>query len=84
VLYTIVGETFAAWVKEQVEIRNAKVKEEETIDLEASVAEAFFRSTAVSCKFTFSSTLTSHYFHRSARNQPPPHEAGQQAQTHQG
>jgi hypothetical protein len=57
VLYTIVGEPFAAWVKEQVEVRNAKVKEEETIDLEAAVAEAFFRSTAVSRKCAFPFTF---------------------------
>ena len=53
VAFTVVGDPFSAWVKAQVEARNARVTAERDlmIEMDAGVAEAFAASTAVSRKY---------------------------------
>ena len=51
--YSILGDTFAGWVKQQIEQRNDKlqVKGSLHIAIDPEVAAAFEASTAVSCKY---------------------------------
>ena len=51
--YSILGDTFSSWVKQQIEERNDKlqVKGSLHIAIDPEVAAAFEASTAVSCKY---------------------------------
>ena len=53
VTYTIAGDDFATWVKDNIEERNSKVTKQKDlmINMDADVAAAFQASTHVSCKF---------------------------------
>ena len=55
IAYSIVGDKFAAWVKERIEERNAKVTKEQNmlIHMDPEVAAAFQASTAVSRTYYF-------------------------------
>ena len=61
VAYSVYGDTFAAWVKQRVEERNAKVTKEKNllISMDPEVAAAFEASTAVSRKCHSSQLLIS-------------------------
>ena len=50
--YSVIGEDFAAWVKQGVELRNQKLASEKNllIEVDAEIANAFHNSTSVSCK----------------------------------
>ena len=50
IVYTVVGETFAQWVRDRIEERNKKVAIEKDlmIKVDDKIAEVFFGSTAVS------------------------------------
>ena len=50
VIYTIVGENFATWVRAKIEERNAKVSKDKDlmIAVDPAIAAAFQNSTAVS------------------------------------
>ena len=52
VINTVVKDTFALWVKQQVEIRNERVKSKKKmmIDMDPLLAQAFAASTKVSRK----------------------------------
>jgi len=52
VIYTVVGDPFADWVKERVEARNAKIVQVQNlaIDMDPDVYAAFANSTAISSK----------------------------------
>ncbi|MEC8878028.1 MAG: hypothetical protein VX554_02475 [Candidatus Thermoplasmatota archaeon] len=52
VAYSVVGDQFGAWVREQIEARNLKVAHERDmlVDLDPEIAAAFAASTAVSRK----------------------------------
>jgi hypothetical protein len=52
VAYSVVGENFAIWVKEQIDRRNAKVTKEKDllIGVDSAIAMAFSNSTSVSCR----------------------------------
>ena len=51
-IYTVVKEPFAAWVKEQIEARNTKMSVDKNmiIEMDPEIAEAYAASTAVSSK----------------------------------
>ena len=53
--YTVVGDNFAQWVKQQIEIRNAKVATDRDlmIEMDPDVAAAFATSTSISRKFSY-------------------------------
>ena len=53
VIHTIVGDKFNEWVQEKVNARNAKVAEDQNmnIDLDPEIAEIFQKSTSVSGKY---------------------------------
>ena len=55
ILYTEIGDPFEAWVKNRVEIRNAKVTQlkDLAIKMDPEIAAIYQRSTAVSCKKHF-------------------------------
>lgn len=63
VMATIIGEEFDEWVKEQVEIRNAKIKDERELELELEldqdIANIFQASTAVGGKYSFACCVLS-------------------------
>ena len=52
VIYTVVGQPFAVWVKSQMEKRNDKIKAEQDmlIDMDPEIAEIFKSSQSVSGK----------------------------------
>ena len=52
--YSILGDTFAAWVKAQINARNEKLRAHGDlyIELDPDVAAAFEASTAVACKYS--------------------------------
>ncbi len=51
-IYTIIGEPFQDWVKDRIEKRNAKLKEEQKLEIEMDpeVLRIFQSSTSVGCK----------------------------------
>ena len=53
VIYTVIGDSFADWVKERVVARNIKIVKVQNlaIDMDPEVYAAFTNSTAVSSKF---------------------------------
>ena len=57
VIYTVVGDAFADWVKQRVVARNLKIVEVQKlgIEMDPDVAAAFSNSTAVSSKYPCSS-----------------------------
>ena len=61
VMYSVIGDAFADWVKQRVVARNTKIVEVQQlgIDMDPEVAAAFTSSTAISSKYscsTFSCT----------------------------
>jgi hypothetical protein len=88
VAYSVLGETFSYWVKEQIEARNVKVAEQGNlhIELDPEVYAAFQQSTAVSRKYNailvLPNSLIQTYSEPWRRRQ---HAQGRlQAQTHAG
>ena len=57
--YSILGDTFSSWVKQQIEDRNEYVAEKGNLmmEMDPEVYQAFVASTAVSCK-CFNDPLT--------------------------
>ena len=51
VLYTTIGGAFQTWVEDQVQARNAKLVQDNAIEMDPEVAEAFRNATSVSRKF---------------------------------
>ena len=61
IIYSLVGNQFKAWVREQIEARNSRmtVDREVMINLDPQIAAAFAKSTAISskCRFNIISNL---------------------------
>ena len=59
-IYTIVGDDFKNWVAEKVRTRNDKIasKYDLMLDLDPSIAKAFYASTMVSSKYYHISSFT--------------------------
>lgn len=59
VAFTVIGDPFGQWVKQQIEARNQKLTTEKqlNIDLDPELAAAFNASTAVSSKYLFANKL---------------------------
>ena len=51
--YSVLGDTFSSWVRQQIEERNEQValKGNLMIEMDPEVHQAFVNSTAVSCKW---------------------------------
>ena len=66
VLNTKVGDPFETWVETKVVLRHEALKQENVIEMDAAVAEAFRASQAVSskyCRYLYSLTNLCYYRH---------------------
>lgn len=62
VMYTMIGQPLKTWVSQQIEIRNEKMVQNNFVEMEPAIAEAFRASSHISCKWKSFLMLTQSVF----------------------